>query len=122
MPTHGKRQSDELLIAALASGQTLAQAAQAGRVSVSTVERRLRLPAFRARVAVARSAALERAISILAERSADAALTLAALLASDEDGMRLQAASRLLKLAIEGHQQHNVDERLRALEAGEAPP
>lgn len=55
---------DEALIAALVGGATLDGAAEAGGVSVSTVQRRLRDPGFQTRLVEAKNDSLDRLLGV----------------------------------------------------------
>lgn len=87
-----KKFRDLLLLGALATGATYEEAAQAAGLSERTVRRRMADDDFRARLWEARSIYLNRALGRLAERSVDAVETLAALLRSESEQIRLKAA------------------------------
>lgn len=107
--------SDESLIETLANGKTYGQAAEAGSVSYSTVQRRMRVPRFRNEVRIrtrarfehpARVAAVDRywiyqRYKRLAEHAEEESVQLSALKAMDQiacDGITLSLADTLLDL------------------------
>ena len=112
----------EAVAAALATGYTVASAAQSHSVSESTVYRWLRDdPAFAARVAELRAEAVGSAVAFLGTASRKAADTLAGLLGADTPpGIRLQAARSILELALKGREVLEVEKRLAALERSRA--
>jgi hypothetical protein len=112
--------ADLALIAALASGQTVQDAAARANVSERTARRRLDNPDFRRRVADARAALLDRAISRLADATAEAADTLRSLLKAESESVRHAAAKTLIDSASKGIELLDLAERVAALErAGE---
>jgi predicted lipid-binding transport protein (Tim44 family) len=112
----GKKQ-DGPLIAALAAGSTVAQAAQRADCSVRTVARRLACPAFRQAVADAQREVVARATARLAGASTAAATTLRRLLRSGDERVQLSAAQAVLKMLVEMQTHSDFDERIAALEA-----
>jgi hypothetical protein len=107
--------SDEIVIESLANGTNYRQAAVAGSVSYSTVQRRLRVPTFRNEVRrrtrahfehAARAAAVDRywiyqQFKRLAQTAEEESVQLAALKAMDQiacDGITLSLADTLLDL------------------------
>jgi hypothetical protein len=94
----GRSAADDALVTALASGATVAAAAQLADVGERTVYRRLRDPDFRARVERARADLVERALGHLAQGAAEAAITLRNLLAAPDDRVKRGAARAVLEL------------------------
>jgi len=113
----GRENADEALIAALASGQTVQDAAKTAGVSARTAHRRLDDPAFARRVTEARSEMVKRAVGQLAEASAEAVTTLRALLRAESETARLGAARSILELGSRLRESTELEERLSALEA-----
>lgn len=104
------------MIAALAAGSTVLEAAAAGGMSERTVYRRLEDPAFRRLVDDARAEIVSRAVAKLSAASADAADTLRDLLRSDMDFARLAAARAILEIGSKLREHEDLAERVRALE------
>src|SRR5690348_11060622 len=107
---------DELLILGLASGLTVDDAAQTAGMSVRTAFRRLEQPAFRSRVARARTDLLERGLGRLAAASAGAAAVLEQQLGAESAAIQLRAAVSILGLGGRLHEQLDLAERLEAIE------
>ncbi len=87
-----RKNADTVLIAALAGGATVEDAAKTARVSERTAYRRLEGADFRAQVAEARRAMVERTVAQLADAGTAAAATLRALLDAEAASVRLGAA------------------------------
>jgi DNA-binding MurR/RpiR family transcriptional regulator len=105
------------LIAALAGGATIEQAAQAAHVSEATVYRRLREPGFRGQVQNARQDLVERTVARLVNTATMATLVLAELMrASHPPGVRLGAARAVLEQAARWRETEDQEQRLAALE------
>jgi hypothetical protein len=108
--------ADAILIAALASGKPVAEAARLGGVSERTVYRRLADSEWRRRVATARTEMLARAIGVLAEGATTAAATLRILLRADSPSVQLAAARTILEQTTRGIELLDIAERVAALE------
>src|SRR5215210_2043981 len=92
-PFPAKRtQGDQLLVAALAAGAPVEQAARQSGLSARTAYRRLADPAFQARLAAARDELIVSAVAALAGCAGKAVSTLAALLESSDERIQLGAA------------------------------
>ena len=113
----GRRKGDSGLIAALACGATVRDAAQSAGVSERTAHRRLEDPAFARRVTDARSEMLSRAVGTLARTSTAAATALALLLRAESETVRLGAARSILELAAKFHETEQLEHRIAQLEA-----
>jgi len=92
-----RRPVDELLLTALATGQTQQAAARLAGCSVRTVERRMADPAFRAALEVQRQQMREWIQGEVKQAALQALNTLKLLLASDKHEVRLEAAVALLR-------------------------
>ena len=114
-----RRKGDSTLIAALAGGATLRDAAAVAGVSESTVHRRLDDPDFRCRVTDARGEMLSRAVGQLADASTEAVATLRALLNAEAETVRLNSAKAILELGAK-LREAELERRIAALEALEA--
>ena len=116
MARNGRQDADEALVLALATGQTLCDAAQAVGIDKYTAARRWADPAFRRRVSEARSALLAEAVGRLASLAGKAANALGELLTSGRDLVKLQAAKSVLELGPKLREAGELAERLDALE------
>jgi hypothetical protein len=105
----GDRSSaDAALIAALASGLTVQDAATQAHVSERTARRRLE------------TVMLERAIGRLVDATTDAADTLRSLLNADSESVRHVAAKTLIESASKGLELLDLVDRVAALEEASA--
>src|SRR4051794_17663696 len=102
MAAGDRKNADSALIAALAAGRTVEDAARRAHVSPSTVARRQRDPEFVARVDASRRAMWETAISQAAAASTEAVSTLRDLLSGESPSARLGAARALLETTLKG--------------------
>ena len=110
------RRGDPVLISALAAGATHADAAAQAGVSVATVTRRLREPAFRAEVLKARAELVHRAVGVLSDACVAASTTLVELLSSRHDGIRLASARCILEQAVRLRDAADLEARVIQLE------
>ncbi len=92
---------------AVAAGQPASVAAAAAGVTVRTVRRWLKRPAFKAAVEEIRSQLVSETLGKLLAQNGAAVDTLAALMKSEQDQVKLAAASRLLELTLKTR--HQVD-------------
>jgi hypothetical protein len=118
MAAGGRKNADDAVALALASGLTVEAAAGAAGVGERTVYRRLANPAFRVRVSELRTAMVERALGKMADGMGEAADTLRQLLAAKSESVRLGAARALFELSVKLRESVELEERLRALEEG----
>jgi hypothetical protein len=112
----GRRNADEALALAVATGQTLRDAAGATGVSARTAARRWADAAFRRRVAELRADMVQRSLGRMADGMSDAADTLRELLGAESGSVRLGAARALLELGVKLRESVELEERLQALE------
>ncbi|MDB5313721.1 MAG: hypothetical protein JWO38_7923, partial [Gemmataceae bacterium] len=91
--------ADEILAHALAAGRTIDRAAKTADVSESTAYRRLREPAFQARVFELRAGVIETARNRIASGTLDACDTLHRLLISRSEAIQLRTAKTFIELA-----------------------
>lgn len=104
-------------MAALAAGATHEQAAIQAGVSVSTVARRLKDPAFQVLLQQARENLLQTTTEYLVCASVQAGETLRALLGPENPApVRLGAARGVLDFALKFHNELSLVQRLEALE------
>lgn len=117
MSPNGSRSRDSLLIAQLAGGATQEHAATAVGCSRRTVARKLQDPKFCGQLDEARRQLFEAAFGRIVAAGQAAAGTLISLLARETpSATRLGAARTLLEASCKFREQHEVEERLRALE------
>jgi len=112
----GRRNADEALALAVASGQTLRDAAQTARVGERTATRRWADADFRRRVAHLRGDMVQRSLGRMADGMAEAADVLRKLLAAESESVRLGAARSLLELGVKLRESVELEERLADLE------
>lgn len=110
------RKGDTALMTALASGQTVRDAARSAGIGERTATRRVADPDFRRRVAELRAEMIGRALGQLADGMTEAAGTLRKLLAADGESVRLGAARSILELGNKLREAVELEERLAALE------
>ncbi len=117
MAYRGRQNADEALAAALASGQTLRDAAAAVGVGERTATRRWADPVFRRRVSELRGSMVGRALGRMADGMVEAADVLRALLdAGTPPAVRLGAARSLLELGVKLRESVEFEERMVAVE------
>jgi hypothetical protein len=105
MPGHGRRDADDVLSLALATGLPIAKAAERAKISTRTVRRRLSDAAFRNRVHELRSELIQSAVGRLAGLGRRAANELNRLIKSSRsDQVRLGAARAVLQYLLSGHE------------------
>jgi HEAT repeat protein len=113
----GRRNADEALALAVASGQSLRDAAGAAGVSERTAARRWADAAFRRRVSALRGDMVQRCVGRMADGMAEAADVLRQLLKADSESVRLGAARSLLELGVKLREAAELAERIGELEA-----
>lgn len=105
-------------ITALLAGHTIAEAADYAQVSERTLYRYLSEDDFKAELRAAQDQAIEAAVSALSGAARDAALTLIEI-HKDQDvnpAVRVQAARAVLIENLKVREQHELAERVSALE------
>lgn len=121
----GRRRADDTLILALAGGATVEAAAANAGVGLTTVYRRLKDPAFRARLDAARADMVRQATAMLTAAATEAVNTLLDLQAKDSPPpTRLGAAKSVLEIGNRLRTEVDLAARLAALERalGLLPP
>jgi hypothetical protein len=116
----GRKNADEALALALATGQTLRTAAATASVGERTAARRWVDPAFRRRVAELRGELVGLALGKLADGMAEAAGVLRHLLTAESESIRLGACRAMLELGVKLRERVEMEERVKALEALDA--
>jgi HEAT repeat protein len=112
----GRRNADEALALAVASGQSLRDAAGAVGVSERTAARRWADADFRRRVSALRGDMVQRCVGRMADGMAEAADVLRQLLSAESESVRLGAARSLLELGVKLRESAELEERVAALE------
>jgi hypothetical protein len=120
MAENGRRKGLDALALALASGETLRDAARLASVGERTATRRWADPEFRSRVSELRVEMVARSLGRLVEGMAEGAETLRALLKAESESVRLGAARSLLELTLRVRDHTELEERLRNLESRRA--
>lgn len=115
MTPHDAR--EKVLVDALAAGLTHDQAAAVAGCSRSTLDRRLRQPAFSERVQQARAARVQRVTDALGALSEQAVTVLAELLSGGKEQTRARVALAIPGLAADHREQTELEARMTALEA-----
>jgi hypothetical protein len=112
-----KRNADEALIAALACGATLENAAKTAGVSARTAHRRMRDPEFKQRLDAFRADMVHRIAGMVTAANAQAVKTLIELQdPSKPPSVRLGAARALLEFGIKLRDSAEMEQRLTRLE------
>ena len=121
MTGSGRKNGDVALVAGLAGGASVQEAARQARLSERTAYRRLEDPEFCHQVAEARRALIVRAVGTLARVASAAAVTLAQLLKAESESVRLGACRAILELAVRLRESEELEARIAALEDATAP-
>lgn len=116
MSQNERQRSDDLLVLALARGDSLAVAAQLAGCSTRTVNRRLLLAEFRREVQQARSQLVDSAAGKISGSLDAAADCLRNLLTSESDAIKLSAARALFEIGIRLKEVVELESRLQLLE------
>ena len=123
MTARDRRNADSMLLAALAGGATVADAARQAGMSERTAWRRLQDDDFRQRLDTAREQTVQTAVDTLSRGSTRAARTLVALLSRRQRAStRLAAARAILELGSRLREAQDLEERIAALEERLAAP
>lgn len=115
-PEPAEDATDRLIIEALATGATQAEAAGLAGVSERTVRRRMADDAFAREVSVRRGDRVSELTGKLVEASFEAVRTLEAGLTAERDSDRLRAAHQLLLLVVRYRSEGELERRLTAVE------
>ena len=111
-----RRNADAALVAALAGGATVRDAAAEVGIGEATAHRRLKEAGFRGRVDDARAELIAAAVARLGAASTKAVSTLEGLLAAESEAVRLGAAKAILDSALKWREHQDLTERVRVLE------
>lgn len=104
------------LVAALATGMSLVDAARTAGVSHSTAKRRMKEPDFRRAVSDARTAILDQATGALADALSDAVTTLKRNLSVGMPQVEVRAAVAIISLALTVRDQGELAARIAVIE------
>jgi len=126
MPGHSKRpQRQEALIAALLVQPTVLLAAKAAGIGETTATRWMKEPDFQRRFAEAKQVAFGQVLVYLEQSMLGAVAVLRSVMLDTQarPTTRVQAAGKLLELALRAHEVYTYEARLTAVEAAlkEAP-
>ena len=113
----GRKNADDALALALASGVTVEEAAKQAGLSVRTAHRRRADPKFALEVGRLRRAALDQSLGLLTAGAVEATATLCALLKDESPTIRLRAAVAVLQACLKLREEVDLEERLAELEA-----
>lgn len=116
MSGRGRENADEMLMAALAAGKTVRDAAAEAGVSDRTVFRRLEQVDFRQRVADMRARMVEAAAGRLADAAGAACARLKSLLEAESESVQLGAARTILEQTVRLRELLEIESRLKKLE------
>ena len=117
MATKNRKQVETLLVAALAKGATVAQAALSNGVSERTVYRRLQQPDFQARIQAVQDETLQRAAAVLTAAAQEGIHSLVALQdKATPPSVRRAAARDILEMGLRLRETADLEKRLVALE------
>jgi len=108
--------ADDLIVAALAAGQTMQEAAEAAGVSSRTVSRRLDDDVFKQRIQAIRAEMIGQAVGRMANGMSDAADMLRKLLKAKSESVRLGACRAMLELGAKLRETVELEARIAQLE------
>jgi hypothetical protein len=111
-----RRRGEDSLLAALAAGSTVEDAAKAAGLSSRTAYRRLADPGFARRLAQTRDELISNALGELVDCASEAVATLRALLSASDERVRLGAAKSTLEQLLRLRETLTLSQRLAALE------
>lgn len=116
MAENGRRKRDDALAIALASGETIRDAAHITGIAERTATRRMSDPNFRRRLDELRGDMVSRALGKMANGMADAADKLRQLLAAKSEAVQLGACRAMLELTVKLREVVDFEQRLADLE------
>jgi len=100
---------DEILVAALASGRSYAEAGKLADVSARTVARRMAEPAFARLVRDRRDEEVQCVAGQLSAMAGTAVMSIASCLEDEQAKTRLAAAKLVLELVLKFRHQHHLE-------------
>jgi hypothetical protein len=123
MPHKGRQNADGQLMLLLACGATLEAAARQAGVSLRTANRRAADPDFKRQVNALRWEMVQRAVGMVTAAMAESVKTLIGLQKENvPSSSRLGAARTMLEIGMKLRDQHDLEQRLAALEQQVAEP
>jgi len=108
--------ADEKLIAELAAGKSIREAAEAAGIAERTAHRRLADAGFKVRIMEARASAVASATAQLLSGMGKASSVLNLLLASSDPNIQHRAAVKLIELSVKLNTITEMERRLEQLE------
>jgi molybdenum-dependent DNA-binding transcriptional regulator ModE len=111
-----RKRGDQALLAALAAGNSVEDAARTAGVSTRTAYRRLADPVFARRLAETRDELVSNALGELVQSASTAVTTLRELLDASDERVRLGAAKTTLDQLLRLRETLALSQRLAALE------
>jgi hypothetical protein len=105
------------LVAALAAGKTVQEAASLAEMGVATAYRRLQDSTVQQKVRATRAAMFERAVGALADALTAAVATLVQSLDAENEAVRVRAATAVLDWSMKLREHADLAERIAHLEA-----
>jgi hypothetical protein len=112
----GRRNADEALALALASGATLRDAASGAGIGERTATRRWADSAFRQRVTELQHEMVARCMGRLTDGMTEAADVVRKLMSADSESVRLAAARTMLDFGMRGWDRLDLEARVQELE------
>jgi hypothetical protein len=117
MPHNGRRNADQVVLAALACGATVEAAARQAGVSAATVHRRLKDPKFSSRLQTLGGDMVQRMARTMTAAGSEAVRTLLELMKpASPHAARLGAARSVLEIGVKLREAAELEERLTILE------
>lgn len=110
-----KRAIDDALALQLASGMTIAKAAELAGVCERTARRRLKEPKFRRRLEALKREVVGQAVAMLANGMATAAERLIGLVDSPDEKIALTASKAVLEIGMRFRQAEEIERKLQDL-------
>jgi ribosomal protein L29 len=115
MAHKGRKQADELLAIAIATGKTCDEASKAAGLSLRTVSRRMADRDFQRRVAEIQTELLNAACGKLADSLGESADVLRTLLRSAREDIRLKASAKIIESMLKVHDLSKLRKRVARL-------
>ncbi|MBI4320362.1 MAG: hypothetical protein HY675_17875 [Chloroflexi bacterium] len=116
MAGNGRKNAQATLIACLAAGKRVQEAAEDAGIGERTAYRWLADPAFKRAVDAEKAAMIARATAMLADASTEAVATLRRLLQAQSETAQLGAARSMLELGVRLRDSQELEARIVALE------
>jgi hypothetical protein len=111
-----RRRGDEVILAALAAGHSLGEAAKIAGLSRKTVQRRMADPLFRGELEEVKLQIVQQTAASLSDAATSAVHTLKLLLTSQDEWVQLRSATAILDVSIKYREALDLTERVAGLE------